>query len=151
MCYEVYHFNFKWFRKISWIHEFLVLSRVFFQFEAAWDSSLHNSPLLNKVSNYGEQVYMTLSAYMELENCTQPAVITKDLCMMIYARDSKISAASRLPTIVALYKYGLIICFLRLFWEEHKTQQTSLSLAFSFFFLFAFDLFIPTHLTINCL
>uniref|UniRef100_A0A158Q8M3 Kinesin-like protein unc-104 n=1 Tax=Elaeophora elaphi TaxID=1147741 RepID=A0A158Q8M3_9BILA len=75
--------------------EFSMDDRVFFQFEAAWDSSLHNSPLLNKVSNYGEQVYMTLSAYMELENCTQPAVITKDLCMMIYARDSKISAASR--------------------------------------------------------
>lgn len=71
------------------------LLRVFFQFEAAWDSSLHNSPLLNKVSNYGEVVYMTLSAYMELENCAQPAVITKDLSMMIYARDSKISAASR--------------------------------------------------------
>lgn len=75
--------------------EFSMDDRVFFQFEAAWDSSLHNSPLLNKVSNYGEQVYMTLSAYMELENCAQPAVITKDLCMMIYARDSKISAASR--------------------------------------------------------
>jgi kinesin family protein 1 len=51
--------------------------------------------LLNKVTNYGEQVYMTLSAYMELENCSQPAIITKDLCLMIYARDSKISAASR--------------------------------------------------------
>ncbi|VDN07186.1 unnamed protein product [Thelazia callipaeda] len=75
--------------------EFSMDDRVFFQFEAAWDSSLHNSALLNKVSNYGEQVYMTLSAYMELENCAQPAVITKDLCMMIYARDSKISAASR--------------------------------------------------------
>jgi kinesin family protein 1 len=35
--------------------------RVFFQFEAAWDSSLHNSPLLNRVSGYGEQVYMTIS------------------------------------------------------------------------------------------
>ncbi|VDK45590.1 unnamed protein product [Anisakis simplex] len=74
--------------------QFSMDDRLFFQFEAAWDSSLHNSSLLNKVSNYGEQVYMTLSAYMELENCTQPAVITKDLCVMIYARDSKISAAS---------------------------------------------------------
>jgi kinesin family protein 1 len=82
---------------------------VFFQFEgklalklrnsfiilAAWDSSLHNSPLLNRVSNYGEQVYLTLSAYMELENTPHPAVITKDLSVLIYARDSKISAASR--------------------------------------------------------
>lgn len=75
--------------------EFSMDDRVFFQFEAAWDSSLHNSALLNRVSGYGEQVYMTISAYMELENCTQPAIITKDLCMLIYARDSKISAASR--------------------------------------------------------
>lgn len=68
---------------------------IFFQFEAAWDSSLHNSPLLNRVTPYGEQVYMTLSAYMELDQCCQPAVVTKDLCVMIYARDSKITAASR--------------------------------------------------------
>jgi kinesin family protein 1 len=32
---------------------------------------------------------------MELENCSQPAIVTKDLSMLIYARDSKISAASR--------------------------------------------------------
>ncbi|CAJ0566193.1 unnamed protein product, partial [Mesorhabditis spiculigera] len=87
--------------------EFAHDDRTFFQFEAAWDSSLHNSPLLNRVSNYGDQIYMTLSAYMEVslplapkkflkvEGCCQPAVITKDLCLLIYARDSKISAASR--------------------------------------------------------
>ncbi|ULU05077.1 hypothetical protein L3Y34_017659 [Caenorhabditis briggsae] len=75
--------------------EFSMDDRTFFQFEAAWDSSLHNSPLLNRVSNYGDQIYMTLSAYMELDGCAQPAVITKDLCLLIYARDSKISAASR--------------------------------------------------------
>uniref|UniRef100_A0A1I8BB77 Kinesin-like protein unc-104 n=1 Tax=Meloidogyne hapla TaxID=6305 RepID=A0A1I8BB77_MELHA len=64
--------------------EFAMDDRVFFQFEAAWDSSLHNSPLLNRVSGYGEQ------AYMELENCSQPAIVTKDVCMLIYARDSKV-------------------------------------------------------------
>uniref|UniRef100_A0AC34QNN7 Kinesin-like protein unc-104 n=1 Tax=Panagrolaimus sp. JU765 TaxID=591449 RepID=A0AC34QNN7_9BILA len=75
--------------------EFSMDDRIFFQFEAAWDSSLHNSILLNRVSNYGEQIYLTLSAYMELEGCNQPAVITKDLALVMYARDSKISAASR--------------------------------------------------------
>jgi kinesin family protein 1 len=75
--------------------EFSMDDRVFFQFEAAWDSSLHNSPLLNRVSDYGGQVYLTLSAYMELENTPHPVVITKDLSVLIYARDSKISAASR--------------------------------------------------------
>lgn len=75
--------------------EFSSDNRVFFQFEAAWDSSLHNSLLLNRVSNYGEQIFMTLSAYMELSDCHHPAVITKDLTLLVYARDSKISAASR--------------------------------------------------------
>uniref|UniRef100_A0A2C9M9P9 Kinesin-like protein unc-104 n=1 Tax=Biomphalaria glabrata TaxID=6526 RepID=A0A2C9M9P9_BIOGL len=68
--------------------------RVFFQFEAAWDSSLHNSPMLNRVTAYGEKVYMTLSAYLEVENCAQPACITKDLCMVVHSRDTKISAPS---------------------------------------------------------
>lgn len=40
--------------------------RSMFRFEAAWDSSLHNSPLLNRVSAYGEQIFMTISAYMEV-------------------------------------------------------------------------------------
>ncbi|KAK7482513.1 hypothetical protein BaRGS_00026224, partial [Batillaria attramentaria] len=68
--------------------------RVFFQFEAAWDSSLHDSPLLNRVTPHGENVYMTLSAYLEMENCPQPACVTKDLTLVIHPRDTKISAPS---------------------------------------------------------
>uniref|UniRef100_A0A669QZT9 plus-end-directed kinesin ATPase n=1 Tax=Phasianus colchicus TaxID=9054 RepID=A0A669QZT9_PHACC len=56
-----------------------------------WDSSLHNSLLLNRVTPYGEKIYMTLSAYLELDHCIQPAVITKDVCMVFYSRDAKIS------------------------------------------------------------
>jgi hypothetical protein len=37
-----------------------------FRFEAAWDSSLHNSVLLNRVTSYGEQIFMTISAYVEV-------------------------------------------------------------------------------------
>ncbi|KAL1122335.1 hypothetical protein AAG570_003740 [Ranatra chinensis] len=62
--------------------------RCMFRFEAAWDSSLHNSPLLNRVSS-GEQIFMTISAYLELENCGRPAIITKDLSMVIYGRDAR--------------------------------------------------------------
>uniref|UniRef100_A0A3Q1FGJ2 plus-end-directed kinesin ATPase n=1 Tax=Acanthochromis polyacanthus TaxID=80966 RepID=A0A3Q1FGJ2_9TELE len=65
----------------------------FYRFEAAWDSSMHNSLLLNRVTPYGEKIYMTLSAYLEMENCTQPAVITKDICMVFYSRDTKLSAS----------------------------------------------------------
>ena len=42
--------------------------RVFFRFEAAWDSSLHNSPLLNRVTSSGERIYLTLSAYLEVND-----------------------------------------------------------------------------------
>ncbi|XP_068447753.1 kinesin-like protein KIF1A isoform X20 [Clinocottus analis] len=67
--------------------------RTFYRFEAAWDSSMHNSLLLNRVTPYGEKIYMTLSAYLEMENCTQPAIITKDICMVFYSRDTKLSAS----------------------------------------------------------
>ncbi|XP_062889417.1 kinesin-like protein KIF1B isoform X2 [Mobula hypostoma] len=65
--------------------------RSFYRFEAVWDSSLHNSLLLNRVTPYGERIYMTLSAYLELDHCIQPAVITKDICMVFYSRDAKIT------------------------------------------------------------
>ncbi|KRF79296.1 uncharacterized protein Dvir_GJ21351, isoform B [Drosophila virilis] len=63
--------------------------RSFYRFEAAWDSSLHNSALLNRVSQGGETIYITLSAYLELDNCARPAIITKDLSMVIYGRDAR--------------------------------------------------------------
>uniref|UniRef100_A0A8B9JE50 plus-end-directed kinesin ATPase n=1 Tax=Astyanax mexicanus TaxID=7994 RepID=A0A8B9JE50_ASTMX len=67
------------------------IPRTFYRFEAVWDSSLHNSLLLNRVTPYGEKIYMTLSAYLELDHCIQPAIITKDICMVFYSRDAKIS------------------------------------------------------------
>ncbi|XP_047629935.1 kinesin-like protein KIF1A isoform X7 [Phacochoerus africanus] len=67
--------------------------RTFYQFEAAWDSSMHNSLLLNRVTPYREKIYMTLSAYIEMENCTQPAIVTKDFCMVFYSRDAKLPAS----------------------------------------------------------
>ncbi|XP_011301569.1 kinesin-like protein unc-104 isoform X12 [Fopius arisanus] len=68
--------------------------RCMFRFEAAWDSSLHNSALLNRVTSYGEQIFMTISAYLELENCGRPAIITKDLSMIIYGRDARVGPRS---------------------------------------------------------
>uniref|UniRef100_A0A8C2GHS4 plus-end-directed kinesin ATPase n=1 Tax=Cyprinus carpio TaxID=7962 RepID=A0A8C2GHS4_CYPCA len=67
--------------------------RQFSQYFAAWDSSMHNSLLLNRVTPYGEKIYITLSAYLEMENCTQPTVITKDFCMVFYSRDAKLPAS----------------------------------------------------------
>lgn len=53
----------------------LLPSRTFYQFEAAWDSSMHNSLLLNRVTPYREKIYMTLSAYVEVRprSCHPPS------------------------------------------------------------------------------
>ncbi|XP_078791279.1 kinesin-like protein KIF1A isoform X6 [Oryzias latipes] len=67
--------------------------KTFYRFESAWDSSMHNSLLLNRVTPYGEKIYITLSAYLEMENCTQPTVITKDFCVVFYSRDAKLPAS----------------------------------------------------------
>ncbi|XP_055502052.1 kinesin-like protein KIF1A isoform X8 [Leucoraja erinacea] len=69
------------------------MPRTFYRFEAGWDSSMHNSLLLNRVTPYGEKIYMTLSAYLEMKDCTQPAVITKDFCMVFYTRDARLPAS----------------------------------------------------------
>lgn len=56
----------------SAIHfDLFFFARSFFRFEAAWDSSLHNSSLLNRVTQTGETIYITLSAYLEvIGQCT---------------------------------------------------------------------------------
>ncbi|XP_050522644.1 kinesin-like protein unc-104 isoform X6 [Daktulosphaira vitifoliae] len=78
--------------------------RCMFRFEAAWDSSLHNSALLNRISTGGEHIFMTISAYLELENCGCPAIITKDLSMVIYGRDSRTGPRSLKHLFSSVYK-----------------------------------------------
>ncbi len=65
--------------------------RTFFRFEASWDSSLHNSALLNRVTPAKDWIYVTLTCYIEIENFVQPACITKDLSLVFYARDARVT------------------------------------------------------------
>ncbi|XP_028158332.1 kinesin-like protein unc-104 isoform X2 [Ostrinia furnacalis] len=91
--------------------------RAVFRFEAAWDSSLHGSPLLNRVSANGEVVYITLSAYLEVENCGRPAIITKDLSVVVVGREARSGRslkralfgprAARADRIAGLYELSL--------------------------------------------
>ena len=53
--------------------------RTHFRFEAAWDSSLHNSLLLNRVTPSGETVYMTISAYLEVRIFVQWKIVRLNL------------------------------------------------------------------------
>lgn len=62
-----------------------------YRLEANWDTSLHNTTLLNRITPVNERVYITVSVYVDLQGCSQPAVITKDLAVMIVERDSRSS------------------------------------------------------------
>lgn len=58
--------------------------RTLFRFEAAWDSSLHNSVLLNRVTPHGEHVYMTISAYLEVVNVNNLRCVCILCIILIY-------------------------------------------------------------------
>lgn len=65
--------------------------RVVYRLEANWDTSLHNTTMLNRITPLDERVYITVSIYIDLQGCSQPAVITKDIAVMIVERDSRAS------------------------------------------------------------
>ena len=69
--------------------------RTFYHFTVAWDSSLHNSVLLNRCTSNGSAVYLTVSSYVEIENSYQPVVISKDLCLVLYPRGGDSTARLR--------------------------------------------------------
>ncbi|ESN92627.1 hypothetical protein HELRODRAFT_69796, partial [Helobdella robusta] len=73
---------------------------VYFRCEAAWDSSLHNSPLLNRITPSGEKVYITVSVYLEMENCAYPVCITKDISLLVMSRDTRLIAARSLRSLL---------------------------------------------------
>nr|CAH8833328.1 unnamed protein product [Trichobilharzia regenti] len=68
--------------------------RISFRFEAAWDSSLHASSLLNLVTPNGQRVYMTVSSYLKVDGCRQPVCMTKDIAMVVFPRESKLLVPS---------------------------------------------------------
>lgn len=65
--------------------------RMVYRLEANWDTSLHNATILNRITPINERVYITASVYIDMQGCSQPAVITKDFAVMIVERDSRSS------------------------------------------------------------
>lgn len=65
--------------------------RVVYRLEANWDTSLHNTTLLNRITPFDERVYITVSVYIDLQGSSQTAVITKDMAVMVVERDSRAS------------------------------------------------------------
>ena len=64
--------------------------------EAAWDSSLHESTLLNRVTSANGQsgsrvrVVATLTWYVDIEGCSEPLEFESDVFLQIIARDAKL-------------------------------------------------------------
>lgn len=40
-----------------------------------------------------DRIASSCRCFSQLEKCTQPAVVTKDVCMVFYSRDTKLSAS----------------------------------------------------------
>lgn len=64
--------------------------------EGGWDSSRHDSIYLNRVTPSKSHVYVTLMVSLEVENCEQPAVLRKDLCMRLHKERQTDGVFSRL-------------------------------------------------------
>lgn len=63
--------------------------RIFFNILVSWDSSLHNSVLLNRCTTSGSSVFLTISCYLEIEETCQSVVLSKDLSLFVYPRSSE--------------------------------------------------------------
>ena len=74
--------------------------RTFYRFEVAWDSSLHNSHLLNRITPTKDWIYITITCYIEIDNFVQPACITKDLSLVFYARDARVILPRSLKSLI---------------------------------------------------
>ncbi len=61
---------------------------------------MHNSVLLNRVTPSKDWIYITITCYIELENFIQPACITKDLSLIFYARDTRVTLPRSLRSII---------------------------------------------------
>ncbi len=74
--------------------------RTFYRFEMAWDISMHNSVLLNRVTSNKDWIYITITCYLEIENFVQPTCITKDLSLIFYARDARVTLPRSLRSLI---------------------------------------------------
>lgn len=56
--------------------------------------------MLNRVTASKDWIYITITCYIELENFVQPACITKDLSLIFYARDTRVTLPRSLRSLI---------------------------------------------------
>lgn len=57
--------------------------------EALWDSGVHDSLLLNRVTPANQRVLLTLVWYVEVECCAEPVQFTMDVAATVMTRDAR--------------------------------------------------------------
>ncbi|KAK3820016.1 MAG: hypothetical protein J3Q66DRAFT_336070 [Benniella sp.] len=57
--------------------------------QASWDSTLHDSDFLNKVTAPGTRVLLTLTWFVEAERCVEPLCLRMDIALQIQGREAK--------------------------------------------------------------
>lgn len=57
--------------------------------EALWDSSVHNSVLLNRVTSAGQRVFLQVSWSVAVETCAEPVQFSMDTAVTIQGRDAR--------------------------------------------------------------
>ena len=68
-------------------------SRTVIRIQAAWDTSLHHTKLLDMITPSKSLVYSTMSVYLEIENCTQPACFTINFSLQTTTRQQQRSGS----------------------------------------------------------
>lgn len=59
--------------------------------EAAWDSSLHDSLFLNRMTPANEYVSITVTCNVDVGRCARPMVVNKELRLRIHSRDASLA------------------------------------------------------------
>ncbi|KAI0643632.1 kinesin-domain-containing protein [Trametes meyenii] len=57
--------------------------------EALWDSSVHNSILLNRVTASGQRIFLQLTWSVAVETCAEPVQFSMDTAVTIQTRDAR--------------------------------------------------------------
>ena len=56
--------------------------------EAPWDSSMHDSLLLNRVTATGQRILLQVNWSVDIDTCLDPVVFSMDMALSIQARDA---------------------------------------------------------------
>ncbi|KAL1920952.1 uncharacterized protein VTP21DRAFT_11587 [Calcarisporiella thermophila] len=57
--------------------------------QGAWDSSLHESPFLNRPTPQNQRVVLSMKCYVETERCLEPILFSTDIAIQVNSREAR--------------------------------------------------------------